>query len=65
MNKCYICAYQGKIIGETEFYSEEAKYASKPLGVMWVISAFQAEIYENYTSHWECSYCWWQGWWDI
>jgi len=65
METCYYCGYKGNIISNREFKSQEAKHGTKPLGVMWTTDAFAEEIRNNITEHWECTTCWWQGWWDI
>lgn len=65
MEKCYKCDYVGEKINEDIFFSNEAQNNMKPLGVAWVDDAFNSEIYGDHTKHWECTLCWWQGWWDI
>lgn len=63
--KCYGCETVFDVVNEEVFFSVEAKNSSKVFGVAYVEDAFASEIHGDTTKRWECSRCWWQGWWDI
>lgn len=63
--ECVQCGWVGPVVTDDVFLSQEAKSTLKPLGVMFIADAFNEEIKGDSTENWECSPCWWQGWWDI
>lgn len=65
MEKCSHCGWVGPVVTEDVFCSQEAKDRMERVGVMFTEDAFASEIWHDDTEDWECSLCWWNGWWDI
>lgn len=60
---CSGCDWVGPVISEAKF--DSAKDNNEQIGVMWTADAFASEIHGDDTEDWECTKCYWNGWWDI